>query len=103
VLGNVFSLKANQKWVLVIALIPITFYWSATSWDTRSHDVSGGGHFDYIEYVATKKALPLPDEGWVFYHPPVYYVIGAAVWKAAGMLGLPPHQPLQFLSVIFWL
>lgn len=103
VLGNLFSLKRNQKWALAIALIPITSYWSVTSWDVRAHDVSGGGHYDYVEYVATKKALPLPDEGWVFYHPPVYYVIGAGVWKAADILGLSPHQSLQFLSVFFWL
>lgn len=103
VLGSLFSLKANQKWVLALALIPITFYWSVTPWDVRTHDVSGGGHYDYIEYVATKKALPKPHEGWVFYHPPTYYVAGAVVWSFAKTTGLPVHQSLQFLSVFFWL
>src|SRR5690606_8783019 len=98
-----FALKLGQKWVLGLALVPIVFYWSATPWDLRAHDVSGGGHYDYIEYVATQKSFPLPSEGWVFYHPPTYYLAGAAVWQLAKITEVPIHQTLQLLSVFFWL
>lgn len=102
-MAKCFSLKPGQKWVLGLALIPIVFYWSATPWDMRAHDVSGGGHYNYIEYVATKKSFPLPSEGWVFYHPPTYYLAGAAVWHLAKIIEVPIPQALQLLSIFFWL
>ena len=35
-------------------------------------------HADYIEYVQKHGALPLPNEGWEMFQPPLYYVISAA-------------------------
>ena len=35
-------------------------------------------HVDYIEYLQKHKALPLPNEGWEMFQPPLYYVISAA-------------------------
>lgn len=103
-LSALFKLTLGQKWVVALALVPIFFYWSATPWDVRAHDVSwGGGHFDYIEYVATQKAIPKPHEGWIYYHPPTYYFVGAAVWLATEASGLPVHETLQLVSIIFWL
>lgn len=37
------------------------------------------GHLYYIDYIEQKKALPLADEGWQTYQPPLYYLIGAVV------------------------
>jgi tetratricopeptide (TPR) repeat protein len=37
------------------------------------------GHLYYIDYIQQKKALPLADEGWQTYQPPLYYLVGAAV------------------------
>lgn len=103
-LSQRFKLKTGQKLVLAIALVPIFCYWSATPWEVRAHDVSwGGGHFDYLEYVATNKAIPKPNEGWIYYHPPTYYVIGAVILLATEATGLPVHESLQLLSIIFWL
>jgi tetratricopeptide (TPR) repeat protein len=36
-------------------------------------------HYDYIEYVQKRHALPLPNEGYEMFHPPLYYVLSAAV------------------------
>jgi hypothetical protein len=98
------GLTRSQKWILSAALITIFSYWSVTPWLIRAHDVSwGGGHYDYIEYVATKNALPKPTDGWVFYHPPVYYLASALVWKFAQLSHLPVHESLQLFSILLWL
>lgn len=104
VLSSAVKLSSAQRWILAFALVPIFFYWSATPWETRAHDVSwGGGHYDYIQYVATIKALPTPDEGWVFYHPPTYYLAATSIWFLANATGLPVHETLQLFSILLWL
>jgi len=35
------------------------------------------GHLQYIDYILQKKALPLADEGWQMYQPPLFYVLSA--------------------------
>jgi hypothetical protein len=37
------------------------------------------GHQQYIDYVLSKKALPLADEGWQMYQPPLFYVLSALI------------------------
>jgi tetratricopeptide (TPR) repeat protein len=46
------------------------------------------GHQQYIDYVLSKKALPLADEGWQMYQPPLFYVVSALIigpfgWSAS--------------------
>jgi tetratricopeptide (TPR) repeat protein len=46
------------------------------------------GHQQYIDYVLSKKALPLANEGWQMYQPPLFYVLSALVigpfgWSAS--------------------
>ncbi|MDR1759899.1 MAG: hypothetical protein LBR60_05160 [Fibrobacter sp.] len=36
-------------------------------------------HLEYIEIVANEKRIPAADEAWSTYHPPLYYLISAAV------------------------
>lgn len=103
-LARLFRLRPGQSAVLCLALILLCCYWSATPWNVRTHDVSNGdGHFDYIVYVATRLALPNPTEGWTFYHPPAYYMLGAVVWRWAQWLNLPAPESLQALSLALWL
>jgi tetratricopeptide (TPR) repeat protein len=35
------------------------------------------GHLQYIDYILQKKALPLADEGWQMYQPPLFYLLSA--------------------------
>ena len=37
------------------------------------------GHLYYIDYILQKKALPLADEGWQTYQPPLYYLLSAGL------------------------
>jgi hypothetical protein len=103
-LSQLFRLRGAQTVVLCLALVALCCYWAATPWNVRTHDVSNGdGHFDYIVYVATRLALPNPMEGWTFYHPPAYYMLGAVVWRWAQLLSLPAAECMQALSLALWL
>jgi len=103
-LARLFRLRGAQTLVLCLALVALCCYWAATPWNVRAHDVSNGdGHFDYIVYVATRLALPNPMEGWTFYHPPAYYMLGAVVWRWAQWLSLPAAESIQALSLALWL
>ena len=46
------------------------------------------GHQQYIDYILQNKALPLADEGWQMYQPPLFYVLSALIigpfgWSAS--------------------
>lgn len=45
------------------------------------------GHVDYVRAIGARLAWPSPYEGWVFYHPPLFYTVMAAVQHAASALG----------------
>jgi len=39
------------------------------------------GHIDYIRYLVENHRLPLAEDGWQTYHPPLFYILGALlVW-----------------------
>jgi hypothetical protein len=38
-----------------------------------------GGHLQYIQIIAEEKRIPKINEGWSVYHPPLYYIAGAAI------------------------
>lgn len=40
-------------------------------------------HINYIYYIATKSHLPLANEGWEMYQPPLYYAISAVCMDLA--------------------
>jgi Flp pilus assembly protein TadD len=35
------------------------------------------GHLQYIDYILQKKALPLANDGWQMYQPPLFYLLSA--------------------------
>jgi tetratricopeptide (TPR) repeat protein len=40
------------------------------------------GHFTYVWFVAETGRIPLPTQGWSFFHPPFYYACMAGLWNA---------------------
>lgn len=103
-LCSVFGLRRGVFALLCFVLVVILAYWQETNWVTRTHDVGGdSGHYGYVKYIAERVALPKPNEGWVFYHPPAYYIVGAVIFKLADLLHFPPTEALQALAIVFWL
>jgi hypothetical protein len=45
------------------------------------------GHAGYILTILDEGRLPHPMEGWSTFHPPLYYLVGAAVWSLLDPLG----------------
>src|SRR5205823_3989281 len=43
------------------------------------------GHLDYINYILQKKALPLADDGWQMYQPPLFYLLAASIISTSGL------------------
>lgn len=103
-LAGLFRLRASQTLILVAGLVLLCCYWAVTPWAARTHDAGyGGGHMGYVVWVASKLSLPNPMEGWTYYHPPLYYLLGAAIWRWAEALHAPGPESLQALSLALWL
>jgi len=41
-------------------------------------------HLDYIKYVQTRRAVPLPNEGFEMFQPPLYYAVSAVLLSVCG-------------------
>lgn len=60
-------------------------YMVYTHYDVRCHDLPGAySHTDYMYIIATTGNLP-QNNGGEFYHPPLMYLLGAAVYRIAGL------------------
>jgi len=57
-------------------------------WHNRGLDPKLGfdadAHLDYVRLILTQRRLPLADEGWEMYQPPLYYAVGAALVALSG-------------------
>ena len=88
--------------ILLGGLILQIFYLSQTDIKSRTYDVfEGGGHYDYIEYVSDNLSLPSPIAGWQYKHPPLYYIVGAALTRLCRLLDVSAISDcLQALSLV---
>ena len=79
--GAIAGLSRREATVLL--LIVAALWLALFGNNTRSLPTSVGfdasAHVDYIEYIQKHRALPLPNEGWEMYQPPLYYAISAAL------------------------
>ncbi len=57
------------------------------------------GHFTYVWYLLKTGSIPAADQGWSFFHPPLYYALAAALWMP--LRGADPKQVLKLISVVF--
>lgn len=82
--------------------VRLAYLW-VTPFSLRNHD--GDGHIAYIEYILRHRSLPGPYDGWVFYHPPLYYVLAALWWRAIEFFGVTSHytilRALQLQAMLY--
>jgi hypothetical protein len=104
-LAGVFRLGFGQKALLLVTIAVIGIYWIQTPFTERTYDVlEGGGHLDYIEYLVQHHKLPPPGGGWEYHQPPLYYTLGALIYKGNGLLGLQSWDiSLQLFSLFSFL
>lgn len=90
-------LRSREGLVILLALAAL---WGAMFWNNRQLSARWGfdsqGHLEYLRAVLEDRRLPLADQGWEMFQPPLYYVL------AAGLLRLTGHLTLEESSLA-WL
>ena len=82
------SLKGSTpRWlekalVLVVAGLWLLLFWNNVRPLPFHAGFDAKEHLEYISYIQEHRALPLPNEGWEMYQPPLYYLIAAASLSA---------------------
>ena len=82
------SLKnSTARWLEKTLLLVFAGLWLLLFWNNSRLMPFHAGfdakeHLKYINYIQEHRALPLPNEGWEMYQPPLYYLIAAASLSA---------------------
>jgi Flp pilus assembly protein TadD/4-amino-4-deoxy-L-arabinose transferase-like glycosyltransferase len=71
--------------ILVLALPWLALFWNNLGFLQIGLGFDASNHVSYIEYILQNKRLPLANEGWEAYQPPLYYVICASVLNVLGL------------------
>lgn len=94
----------NKVFILILLggfLIRVV-YFLVTDFSTREHDVYA--HLEYIDYIFKNWSLPPKNSGMVTYHPPLYYISAALIYKAGNLCGVNNNyillRVLQFFSLL---
>jgi len=69
----------------IIALLWMAMFWNNSRWVPHIASFDEQGHAGYIDYIQKHQSLPLPNEGWEMFQPPLYYGISAAVLSSFGL------------------
>ncbi len=71
--------------LLIMATFWVMLFCNNTSLLPPNIGFDARHHVDYIEHIQKHGALPLPNEGWEMFQPPLYYVISAATLSSFGL------------------
>jgi tetratricopeptide (TPR) repeat protein len=87
---NGWRVLERQKSHAAIALLLIATLWALLFLNNAARmpvhtgfDVSP--HLEYIKYVQERHTLPLPNEGFEMFQPPLYYVLSAVALSSCGL------------------
>jgi tetratricopeptide (TPR) repeat protein len=79
---------------------------AALFWNDRALAAEQGfdatEHVEYVRYMAEHGSVPMADEGWEMYQPPLYYAAGAALCRVAGVEASSGSAP-RCLRILGWL
>jgi len=84
------SIAGLSRLEMTALLVVIAAFWMALFCNNARSITCAVGfdardHVDYIGYIQKHGRLPLPNEGWEMYQPPLYYVISAATLSSFGL------------------
>jgi len=72
-------LEPRGTWLVAASALAIALL----AWHNRGLNpgfgFDSGPHVDYMRFILEQHRLPLASDGWSMYHPPLYYLAGAAV------------------------
>jgi len=83
-----------------VLLAAVAALWGALFWNDRHLSLlwgfDGSAHLEYVRAVLEDHHLPLANEGWEMYQPPLYYLL------SAGLLRLTGHATVD-AGALIWL
>ena len=97
-IGTRFKIRRSLLLIFVIGLLLRIGYTNETFFDKRGHDV--GGHVHYMKIIAEENRVPASNECWTCYHPPVYFVLSAGVWKMANLTHCFPQNAVKWFDFL---
>ena len=66
-----------------------------------AYGYDASGHLSYIYQLKEGWGIPLANEGWSTFHPPLYYFIAATLWNLMGKWApCPLHILFRFISTL---
>jgi tetratricopeptide (TPR) repeat protein len=74
--------RLEKTLLLVVAGLWLLLFWNNARLLPFHAGFDSKEHLKYINYIQEHRALPLPNEGWEMYQPPLYYLIAAASLSA---------------------
>ena len=90
---------AGREWEIALGTIAVLWLALIAHNSPLLHPTYGydaDGHLAYVERIRTTWSLPLANEGWQMYHPPLYYGTLAALLTLGGW---PADSPMGILVV----
>ncbi len=95
---------SRRETVILFAVVALA--WSLLCWNNRHLSPQWGfdvdGHRQYIRIVLEEHRLPLADEGWETYQPPLYYLLAAGALAATGHSRLNDPGSVEVLHGLGW-
>jgi tetratricopeptide (TPR) repeat protein len=74
--------RLEKTLLLVVAGVWLLLFWNNVQLLPFHAGFDAKEHLKYINHIQEHRALPLPNEGWEMYQPPLYYLIAAASLSA---------------------
>ncbi len=93
---------ALNRWTLLAALVVFVAV-ALRVHNSIAYPVPRGydsfGHVMYIWYLLKTGRIPLANEGWSFFHPPLFFAIAAAMWRV--LRHVDPIRVMHLISLVF--
>jgi tetratricopeptide (TPR) repeat protein len=86
--------RLEKTLLLVVAVLWLLLFWNNARLLPFHAGFDSKEHLKYIDYIQEHRALPLPNEGWEMYQPPLYYLIAAGALSACKLSTSDPGSIL---------
>lgn len=93
-----FARRAPAVALGLVALFWAVFYRRVLG-DPAEIGFDAAAHLEYIDWIATRLALPHPTDGALMYHPPLYHALSGLAVAALGPLGVSRHLLVSLLPM----
>ena len=93
-----------SRWQVTLLLSSMAFLWVLLFWNNGSKlpfhtGYDSADHLAYIKYVQERHRLPLPNEGYEMFQPPLYYTL-SAIALSVGRLSITDQSAVAVLRLL---